>query len=247
MIRASYPLQPFELLTFLIGGYFLVGVTLWWRELSSEKNLRLGLAMGVFTMILGFIIAWLRNPGTVHEITGRYLIVPAAGLAWLTSVMLANKRIWMICLFGLLFSLHAQSSYKYLRHLSEVRGIELTDRLRGSVKPAKNFGKDVPLVFYFEGDDPEILQHAFIFGFPVISHYQFGIIGPWYNIATTNIWAEVESAYLDGQSLKRFMPGPYGPVALENIFAYRLERGNLLNVTEEKRELLEKIRHAENK
>ena len=252
MILGKYPLQPFELLTYLIGGYFLILVGLWWWKLKTQKDLKLGLILSVLMIIGGFIIPWLRNPGFSYEITGRYLIVSGAGLAWLMAVLLATKtelkkRLLLITLFGLLFSLHAKTSYKYLRHLSDVRGIELTDRLRGSVKRATNFGNiKAPLVFYFEGDDPEILQHAFIFGFPVIASYQFNFM-PWYNIAATDKWWEVESAYSDGQSLKRFMPGPYVPVKLENIYAYRLQNRQLFDVTDEKRELLKKLEYADYK
>ncbi|MEK7090967.1 MAG: hypothetical protein AAB887_00485 [Patescibacteria group bacterium] len=249
--KTSSPVEPFELFTYLIGGYFLIWVILWWIQLKGQNNLRLILVLSVFMMIGGFIAPWLRNPGFLYEITGRYLIVSGAGLAWLMAVPLATKtdlkrKLVLIMMFGLLFSLHAKTSYRYLYHLSEVRGIELTDRLRGSIKRAKNFGNPKePLVFYFEGDDPEILQHAFIFGFPVIASFQFDF-APWYNIAATNIWLEVESAYLDGQSLKRFMPGPYFPVKLENIYVYRLQSRNLIDVTDEKRELLRKLKNVKN-
>ena len=247
MNPAESLIQPFELLTYLFGGYVLIILTTVWISLKKQENLRLGLFLAVLFTASGFILFWVRTPGTVYEITGRYLIVSGAGLAWLVGMLTAvgtrSRSIILLILVGILFSLHAKTSYRYLYHLSEVRGIELTDRLRGSIKRATNFGNpDVALVFYFEGDDPEILQHSFIFGFPVISHYQFDIDGPWYNIAPTNIWAEVESAYVDGQSLKRFMPGPWKPVALENIYAYRLENRNLVDVTEEKREKLKQLK-----
>ena len=246
--KTSNPVQPFELLTYLLGGYLLISAVLWWINLRNQKYLQLCLMLAILIMFGGFMVPWLRVPGTIHEITGRYLIVPGAGLAWLMVVFLSiktdfNRKLALITVFGLLFSLHPKTRYRYLCHLSEVRGIELTNRLRGSIKQAKNFGNNkVSLVFYFEGDNPEILQHSFIFGFPVISHYQFGITGPWYNIAPTNIWEEVVSAYQDGQSLKRFMPGPWIPTKLEDIYAYRLENRQLIDVTEEKREILKNLK-----
>ncbi len=249
----GYLLQPFELLTYLLGGYLLISLGIWWLNSKTDRNLKLGIVLSLLMIVSGFILFWIRAPGSVYETTGRYLIIPGAGLAWLMGMLLAtktgvNRKILLIILFGLIFSLHAKVSYEYLNHLSDVRGIELTNKLRGSIKPAKNFGDPkAALVFYFEGDEPEILHHSFIFGFPVISHFQFNITGPWYNIATTDIWPEVESAYLDGQSLKRFMPGPYVPVKLENIYAYRLQNRNLIDVTDEKRKLLQQIKNVKSK
>lgn len=242
----GYQLQPFELLAYLLGGHIIILIIIGWLSVKN-KYIRFGIFLSLLFIISGFILFWVRSPGVIHEITGRYLIVSGAGLAWLLGIMLVigikTKNIALIIVFGLLFSLHAKTSYKYLNHLSDVRGIEQTEKLRNSIKPAKNFGNpNVALVFYFEGDEPEVLQHAFIFGFPVISHYQFGISGPWYNIAPTNIWAEVESAYLDGQSLKRFMPGPWVSTDLENIYAYRLENRQLIDITEEKRVMLKNLK-----
>ncbi len=225
----------------------------WWLKLKNEKNLQLGLVLSLLLMVSGFILFWVRSPGTVYEITGRYLIVSGAGLAWFVTTILAiglkTKNLAFIIVFGLLLSLHANSSYKYLDHLSDVRGIELTNKLRGSINRATNFDNPkIPQVFYFEGDDPEILHHSFLFGFPVIAQFQFNLNGGyWYNIATTDKWKEVESAYLDGESLKRFMPGPYLPVDLENIYAYKLQNRELFDVTNKKREELKKLQHVTNK
>ncbi|TSC88411.1 MAG: hypothetical protein G01um101416_79 [Microgenomates group bacterium Gr01-1014_16] len=245
MTLGGNSLQPFELLTYLIGGYFLIAMTLWWWRLKGESHLQLSLVIGLMLMLGGFMVAWLRNTGAVFEITSRYLIVPGAGLAWLMAVPLAvQKRKWVfVSLFGLLFSLHARTSYSYLFHLSEVRGIELTDRLRNSVKGSKDFGDPkIPIVYYFEGDNPEILHHAFIFGWPVISTFQFNFSGPWYTVAPTDKWEEVVSAYVDGKSLKRFMPDPMTTVKMDNVFAYRLENRQLIDVTEEKRGILKKLK-----
>lgn len=241
------PIQPFELLTYLLGGLLLISTGLWWISLRKQKNLQLSLTLAILIMFGGFMVAWLRNPGSVIEITGRYLIVPAAGLAWLMAFLLATaiktKNIVLIVIFGLLFSLHAKTSYEYLYHLSSVRGIELTNRLRNSVQVPPYLSKsNAPVVYYFEGDNPDILHHAFIFGWPVIAVFRFNFSGPWYHIAPTNSWEEVVSAYLDGKSLKRFMPGPWKPVSLENIFAYRLENRQLIDETEEKREILKNLK-----
>lgn len=243
MAPMKNPLQPFELLTYLIGGYFLISISLWWWRLKKEGHMRLNLVIALLLMVGGFGVAWLRNPGTVFEITGRYLVVPGAGLAWLTAILLASKRLALVVLFGLLFGLHARTSYRYLFHLSEVRGIELTDRLRNSVKGSKDFGNPkIPIVYYFEGDNPEILHHAFIFGWPVIATFRFNFTGPWYTIAPTDKWEEVVSAYVDGKALTRFMPDPMTTVKLENVFAYRLENRQLIDVTKEKREVLKKLK-----
>lgn len=253
MIFASYPLQPFQLLAYLIGGYLLIAVGVWWLKLKDQKIMRLLLVISLLLMGGSLVPPWLRNPGTVFEITGRYLIISGAGLAWLVSLALATKvspsqKIVLILLFGLFFSLHAKTSYKYLSHLSNVRGIELTDRLRNSVKGSPDmFKPDIPIVYYFEGDNPDILHHAFIFGWPVVAAFRFNFTAPWYRIATTDQWPEVVSAYLDGKALKRFMPGPYKPVKLENIFAYRLENRQLIDISDERRLQLVKIKYDQNR
>lgn len=243
----SNPFQPFELLTYLLGGYFLILIVMLWFELKGVEDLRFGLVLSVLIIILGFMVPWLRNPGSVNEITGRYLIVSGAGLTWLVSIFIAisvqRKLVLLVIAICIFFGIHAKSSHKYLYHLSNVRGIELTDSLRNSVKRAANFGNTkVPIVFYFEGDDPEILHHAFIFGWPVISSFQFGNYGSWYNIAPTDKWEEVVSAYIDGESLKRFMPGPYVPAKLEDIYSYRLENRRLIDESEEKRKILKTLK-----
>lgn len=245
---APYPPQPFELFSYFLGGYIIIASLLTWWKLTNQNHLRLILITGLLIIIGSFIAPWLRNPGTIHEITGRYLIVSGAGLAWLMAlpwaVQLKGQRKWaLVVLSGLLFCLHARSSHRFLFHLSEVRGIEMTERLRNSVIEAPNItDSKVATVYYFEGDDPEILHHAFIFGWPVISSFKYGFAGSWYHVAPTNKWEEVVSAYIDGQSLTRFMPEPKGPTGLENIFAYRLENKQLIDVTEEKREILKNLK-----
>lgn len=245
MINTKYPIQPFQLMAYLTGGYFLILYINFGWKLKDNKFIIIGWLIPLTLMTLGFIIPWLRNPALLIETTGRYLIVPAAGVAWAGAIILtvvnnSRFRYLFIVVWGIFFTLHANSSYEYLYHLSTVRGIELTEKIRYAVKPNLNLS-DIhkPLVFYFEGDNPEILHHSFIFGFPAFAYFRFGL-KPTY-IAPTDIWSEVVSAYTNGQGLKRFMPGPYEPVKLENIYAYRLDHENLYDISDEKRKQLKAI------
>ena len=134
---------------------------------------------------------------------------------------------------------HSFSSSSYLSHLAQVRDAKTTNQLRQAVKWIPEFGTTTePLVFYFEGD-PEVVYHAFLFGFPEIMSATYHFSDN-YNLVATSSWSEIVSAYTNGEALKRFYT-PVKPAMLKNIYAYKVQGGNLIDITAEKRRLLQQL------
>ena len=238
MIQSRYPLQWWELLSYLLGGIVVISLLQMFIQLSKDKLLQTVLLLSIFLLSVPFIPAWIRNPGFLYETTGRYLIVPSAGLTYLIAVIFSklmqfNRKKTLILLFLLMFYIHSTSSFSYLENLSNVRNKKSADNLRSQIKFNQAFGdKDRPTIYYFEGD-PEVLHHVFIFGFPVIMAYQHNFYETG-NIAATTDYSEIRSAYIDGKSMDRFIH-VVKKVKLEDVHAYKIDGDKLIDISDKVR------------
>ncbi len=220
------------------GGMILILLGYWYSTINKKSRLHFPLVLGIIIATLPFITPWLRSPTFLFESTGRYLIVPATGAAILIGVIanipekITNQKLLYVAL-GLFILFHAGITHSYFTHLTTVRSIAITNTIRKSVPRVKNFGGKEPLVFYFEPANSEILHHSLLFGFPVIMGDQYHFYNVW-NMAYTEDWNEVEKAYIDGSSLKRFSI-PTKPVKLTNIYSFKLDGTNLADTTNETR------------
>jgi len=228
-----------------VGFYFSLSVLLLYLTRKKIENIKLGIFLSSLLIIFSFIIPWLRNPTSIIETTSRYLIVPAAGLAILLGVILGSfkkiPKIIKVFVFVVLIT-SGLSSIKYLGHLAQVRGVDITERIRNSfpVLTSLNQGKE-PVLFYFETNNQELLHHSIMFGFPVMIYYKQPVANAW-NIAYTQDWNEVQSAYLTGEGLRRFGTIPIMPVKINNIYSFFLKGGLLLDTTKSTREKLISIK-----
>jgi len=185
---------------------------------------------------------WLRDSHIIQVSNGRYLIIPAVGTALFIGALvgLAKRKTPIIFLVTILLLVHMYASHKYVSHLSTVRGISVTSEIRDTIPNVFTKDKlDNPIVFYFEPRNSEILHHSLLFGFPVIMATQYDFMNI-FNIVYTDNWAEVVSAYIDGEGVRRF-GAKVEPVALENIYSYRLDGITLIETTDQTRSRLNEL------
>lgn len=241
-LNAQYPLSAVHFFDMLMGGYVLFFIFLYFIHNIKDRNLSLGIFLGVLVLIIPFATPWLRNPTFIYESPGRYLIISAAGLSILIGMFIKvatknNYSLLFLIVISLFFALHMKNSFNYLYHLSTVRGITMTNNIRTSVPHVKGFGGKDPLVFYFEPEGSEVLHHALLFGFPVIMGAQYHFSNVW-TIMYTDNWDEITHAYTDGSSLKRFSIIPQR-VPLSNIYSFQLDGDHLVNTSARTRQRLQ--------
>ena len=233
-----------NLLGLFTGGFFIIFTILIIYLFRKKYYAVYGLLLSTIIILLSFIPPWVRNPDQIHSSNSRYLIVSAAGISLLFGVLLnllikKNKSLAIPLI--IFFTIHLYATNKYISHLSLVKDSLKTESIRSSLVTPKNNNSKEPLVYYFEADNPEVLYHAIMFGFPMFIHYYYDFDSPW-NVAYTENWIEVVNSYLDGSGLTRFGTINIEPVKLENIYSFKLEYGILHNTTESTRQKLIEIK-----
>lgn len=228
----------------ILGGPVLISMILIHQILDSKMK-RLLFILAVSIILIPVMIPWLRNPKMIHVTWGRYLIVPAAGLSMYLGLLYSKLKNLNFFKFGILFVflIHIYSSYLYLDKLANVRAAGFTQQIRGSIPFNPDFkDENKTLVYYFTTNNPSVLHHSLIFGFPVIMHYQYqdGINNPW-RIVYTDSWSEVVSAFTDGKAVSRFL-GREDVVDLDNIYSFDLHNHQLTETTKQTRERLSDIK-----
>jgi hypothetical protein len=88
-------------------------------------------------------------------------------------------------------------------------------------------------------DNSEMLYHRLLFGFSVTMSFHQNFSN-WTNIAYTENWNEVVSAYLDGRSLRRFSIPPQ-KTKIENIYSFLFRDGKIVDTTDNTREALKSL------
>lgn len=240
-LNTPYPFSLPNLIALVLGGFFLITSGLCYISSKNKKDLQIGLVLSTFLVFFSFFAPWVRYPTFIQDTVNRYLIVGAAGFSIFLGIFLAlfeRIRPGILLLSSLLLLLNAVSTYQYLAHLSKVRGIQTTQKIRHSLPILEVLRqKDKPVVFYFETDNPEVLYHALTFGLPVILAYQQEVANPW-NIVPLIDWNEVVSAHLTGKPLERFGTSNKDPVGIEYIYSFSLKGNQLIDTTEQTRKKL---------
>ena len=240
-IAMEYPYQTSQLLTTIIGGYiFITAVLLLWSY-RNDKKVFVPLATSFLIIVLSYSISWLRNPDLINMTVGRYLIVASCGLALLVGLLFSmanHKKTFLICFLIPLFLIHTKASRNYLNNLASVRSSAQTEKIRsGLVRDTEADNNNVPSMYYFQSDNEELLHHTIMFGFPMFMYYYKDVKNPW-DIGYTTSYKEVYDAFLDGSSLTRFGIKNSDAVPLEHIHGYKIESGELRDMTEELRKKL---------
>lgn len=230
------------------GGFFLIAFL---GLIFEIRNRLLKLSTIVFLIWIASSISvfWLRFPNEVQITTNRYLITPLVGVTGLIGILSSLKlinykrgKLFFLLMF-ILFAANFMTTYTYLKNLFIVRNKVLTDKIRGSLPDISKLNlqtqKGQPMVFYFEGDNPEVLYHSIMFGFPAIVAIQGGMLSS-PNLVYSDNWQEIESDYLNGSSLKRFS-WPEKPVPINNIFSYKILKDELIDTTQSTREKLKNL------
>jgi hypothetical protein len=241
-VYAEYPLQSSHFVPMLIGGYFIIALIMILISHKANSKFLYFILLPVAIVFLSFAQYWLRDSHMIQATNGRYLIIPAVGTALLVGsiVGFAKRKSPIVFLISILILVHMYASHKYVKHLSIVRDREVTTLIRNSIPNVFTREKlENPIVFYFEPRNSEILHHALLFGFPVIMATQYEFMNI-FNIVYTDNWAEVVSAYIDGEGVRRF-GARVEPVALENIYSYKLDGLKLVDVSDEIRVRLQNI------
>lgn len=235
--------------SFLSGIYILSLVTDMFFRNYKDDLIRRNLYIVISWLFSSFLLVWFAAPFFVHITTGRYLITASSALAMALGIVfdfLHRNTQSKISLFYLsipvlvFLFMHVVASRMYLSQLSELRPRILTQETRSKFPKVQSFGKTKdPIVIYFMTDNSAILYHRLLFGFPVtMSFYQN--FNYWSNIAYTESWNEVISAYTDGKSLKRFSI-PQQKTKIENIYSFLLRDEKIIDTTETTRSVLESL------
>lgn len=242
-VRATpYPLLPIELLSFAVGGHFLVFVfsTLFLTKIQKEFIIQ---ALSSITLIfLGFFLFWSRIPNSLLETTSRYLIVSGLGMAWLLAIIVKLAKDQKITISVILIIvLNILSSYHYFAQLKQYRGYSETEKIRKEIPTIRQLNSNETTLFYFETNNNDHLYHTLYFGFPVMMSYYQDVKNIW-NVAYTTNWDEVKESYTTGVGLKRFGTIPIKPLKLENIYSFNLINNELIDTTKTTREKLKNIK-----
>jgi len=239
-LNPTYPVSNLQLLTIIVGGSFaIIALVFVFHYFKKDLSIYLWTSFSIIT--LAYLLPWLRNPGFAHATTGRYLIISGAGLSFFVGLIFAQLpkiKTFIVIPFAIFFLLHMNASGNYLQNLEKVRNAKVTEPIR-NVLVLDNISdtENISSIYYFESDNPELLYHSVMFGFPMFMKFYHGAKNPW-NIAYTESWNELVVAYLDGSSLKRFGIKSDKPVALEYVHSYSLIGNELKDTTEETRKKL---------
>lgn len=232
----------------IIAGVFLIFSFLCIITTLKKPLISTGLFLSIAWMVSSFFFAWLQDPRVLLPFPHRYLIVSVAGLSIFIGIVISLtkklKRSLLLTLFCTLLLLNIFSTRKYLQNqVDNLHGSELTEKIWSQMPYISRVGKtDKPLIFYFKGENRQILYGSVTFGFPVHMALLYNIDNFLKMPNPVESIEQVISAVTDGKSL-----APFGlreePIPVENIYAFKLEgRDNLVNITEEiRKEVTEKL------
>lgn len=211
-----------------------------------------GLFLSLAWMVLSFFFAWFKDPQVLLPITHRYLIVSIVGIIIFTAILISfvknilQKKL-LLLFFSLLILINIYSTRKYLEYqVDNLHGAQLTEKIWSQIPYIPEIGKTKdPIVFYFTGENKQVIYGSITFGFPV--HMAL-----WYKLDDfskmpnpVDSFDQVVSAVTDGKSL-----APFGlsmkPIPIENVYAFKLvEKDNLVNISDQIRLELSKIRDVQ--
>lgn len=230
-----------------IGFYLLIaGVFLFFSSLRRSP-ISTSLFISIAWLILSFIFTWFRAPETVLPTVHRYLIVSAVGIALFLANLISlgrNLKYQMLIFYIMagVLTLHIIATQKYEGQLLIYHGKEVSSKIWSTIPyipQAKTATQ--PLVFYLEndGNNSAILHTSLGFGLD----YRIALL---YNIwdrdkipVVMDNWQNVISAVTDGKAFAPYEGRPQKPVALDHVYAFRLEgRDHLINITESARKKL---------
>lgn len=200
---------------------------------------------------LSFSLPWFWYQNTVFPTTHRYLISSAIGIAFFVSSLIAieaNKHIKTIIFSGVLIILLIQinTTHQYFTKLQDVRNQQLSNKVWSQMPNFPEIGHTKkPLVFYFSGDNADMVFNIINFGFPQRIEL-INKIPREQTLVTALNFEELISAVKDGKSLTKHLL-PKESVPIENIYTFFLkENGILLNTTNVTRKELSKLLKADN-
>jgi len=232
---------------FLIGTYFFSFITDIFIRNYKDNIIRRNLFIALSWFFSSFLLIWFYSPFFVHITTGRYLITASSALAITLGLIFdfikRKSKTHAYCFYLPIFIfilLHVTASRMYLTRLSELRPRVLTEETRSNFPHIPSFGETKePIVIYFMTDNSEMLYHRLLFGFSVTMSFHQNFSN-WTNIAYTENWNEVVSAYLDGRSLRRFSIPPQ-KTKIENIYSFLFRDGKIVDTTDNTREALKSL------
>lgn len=226
----------------LIGGYLVIlFINLY---LAAREYLRIPLALGALWIVASIALFWNRFPGGVYLSDHRYLIVPLVGVCIIVglsyNIVSEQKKLYYLIPILLLIFLQAKGTYRYLSNLSNDRSKKISQSVIADFPEISTLSESAkaghPLVFYFTSNNPQILYHNVMFGFPAIIAITQQM-NSFPNLVYTDDWKEIVSDYKTGEGLSRFNYDK-SPVPVENIFSYHLDSNRLIETTKTTRDNL---------
>lgn len=204
-----------------------------------NRYISIGIFISLSWMVISFFFAWLQNPQIILPFNHRYLTVSAVGLTILLSVMTkiqnVSFRTISILLFVIIILININSSRKYLQNqVDNYHGAAISEKIWSQMPFIPEIGKsDDPILFYFTGENKQILYGTLTFGFPVHMALLYNLDDFSKMPNPVDSWEQVVSAVTDGNSLAPFGL-PKKQIPIENIYAFNLEgKDKLINTTEQ--------------
>lgn len=238
--------DPKAIFLLLIGGFTLIITFSLYFEYHHQKNLSNAILYSIIWAVISFFPAWFWLPTNIYPAYYRYLIGSGIGVSIFLSAIIAlgqtsaqRVRLFMVVCLFLIIQIIATRIY--LNQLVNAHGIDLSNRIWSQMPYFPQMGKtDIPLIFYFQGDNNIIVHNVLFFNFD----YRNALL---YNIWDDKIplvmgdWPSVVSAVTDGKIFKAY-GRPQKPLPIDHIYAFHLEgKDKLINITDEVRQKLREI------
>lgn len=238
----------------LVGGYtFIFALFLLFYSIK-QKNTSTAIFLSMTWITFSFFFAWWWVPTSIFPTTYRYLIIPAAGVSILFSIIIALGKSRLYQLFIFLFLtpfifINISSSRSYFNQLLINHGQETSTKIWSSIPyvPELKSSKK-PFIFYFDGDGTNggILHDVITFGFPPHMALIYNLTASDPIPVPMSDFKELTSAVINGKT----MPA-YGykaePVDINHIYAFNLQGQNtIIDITELTRKKLIQISQLEN-
>lgn len=239
-----------EIFHLLIG---LMIVLIWLYILFINRGSKLSdiVAVSLSWFFLSFLIVLFWYPNTLFPTIHRYLISSAIGITFFLSSLIAieAKKYTRVIIFSgilVIFLIQIQTTHQYFAKLQVVRNQQLSNKVWSQMPNFPEVGHtEKPLVFYFNGDNTDMVFNIINFGFPQRIELIYKVPKEQTLVTALN-FEELISAVKDGKSLTKHIL-PEEPVPVENIYTFYLkEDGALVNTTNITREELSKLLKTNN-
>jgi len=228
--KVDYFLNISNVMATFTGVFVASWASAYFFVLESRKERFLYLIIFIWPFMILFI-SWVRNGLLPMSTILRYMVVAGAGAPLLIGFIMANikgvqRKFLFFSILTIPLFMHLVATYGYLHHLTEFRDRHtyevLWDDFFERMDSYGYYPTPEPVLVYFVGDY-ERLYNIFFFGFPPRVAIE-------YNIHDYER-QKIPTAFDNFTTLLEFASNK--DVVPDNIYAFKLEGGNLIDIRRE--------------